>query len=85
MKMLPEDANQVLDLCRQARQAPTGALAATLLRMTNPTMPPALLHAANDAIFFILCDAEEEGAIPLDQLPSLLSGAPGEDVFVESA
>ena len=83
MKMLLEDANKVLDLCRKARQAPSGQIAGTLLRMTGPTMPPRLLKAANDAIFFAITHEEEEGAIPLDQLPGLLTGQPDEADFVE--
>jgi hypothetical protein len=81
MKMLIEDANAVLALCRDARQSRSTIVAGALLRM--PALPPMLQKAASDAVYFVINGEECEGAIPVDALPQL-SGGHGEEAFVES-
>ena len=76
MSNLHESGNRILELCWAARQAKgdqRAVIAAELARLHGPDLPYALNSAASDAIFFAICGAEQEGAVPLEDLPKLIS------------
>jgi hypothetical protein len=76
MKMLLEDAAQVLDLCWCIRQTTSHdevvklivAIANSFDKLSEP-----MLFAAEDAFFYGLCGHEREGATPLKDLAKLVS------------
>ncbi len=76
MRMVLEDANCVVDLCRRVRQATSEderlKLAVAIIREWNKISEP-LLFAAEDAVYSGLFGQERERTTPLEDLPALAS------------
>lgn len=83
MKMLLEDANRLVDLCRQMRQATSDderfKLIVAIKSEWDKVSEP-LVTAAEDAVYFGIFGQERERATPLEALPAL--AAAEADVYV---
>lgn len=83
MKMLLEDAQRVVDLCKRMRRMTSNderiKLAVAVMREWHKVSEP-LVFAAEDAVYFVMFGQERDGAAPLEALSALASAEA--DVYV---
>ena len=83
MKMLLEDANRLVDLCRRMRQTASQEermkLVVAITSAWDKVSEP-LVTAAEDAVYFGMFGVERPRATPLEALPAL--AAAEADVYV---